>query len=160
MGLPLLAWMLSPLPVAARGVSRGAGALLYSALCVVVIDLSPFSKGFSSMPEPISTDCTVTELAEKLAKGDDFILLDVRMDEELAIAKIGEPTHIVLQELPDRLEELDDARTREIVVMCHHGGRSAMARDFLLDSGFSHVRNLVGGIDAYAASVDPGMPRY
>jgi rhodanese-related sulfurtransferase len=112
------------------------------------------------MSDPLTTDCTVTELSAKLANGDDFILLDVRMEEELEIAKIGEPTHIVLQELPDRLDELEAAREREIVVMCHHGGRSAMARDFLLDNGFTHVRNLAGGIDAYADAVDHDMPRY
>ena len=105
-------------------------------------------------------DCTVQELAEKLAEKQDFVLLDVRTDEELAIAKIGEPTHIVLDQLPNRLDELEHARAREIVVMCHHGGRSAMARDFMLDNGFTHVRNLAGGIDAYSASVDPSLPRY
>jgi rhodanese-related sulfurtransferase len=105
-------------------------------------------------------DCTVSELADKQARGDDFVLLDVRMDEELAIVKIGEPLHIVLDELPDRLDELEHARDREIVVMCHHGGRSAMARDFLMNNGFAKARNLAGGVDAYAATVDPSLPRY
>lgn len=105
-------------------------------------------------------DCTVTELAEKLAHGEDFVLLDVRTDEELVIASVGAPTHIALHELPHRLDEIAPHRGREIVVMCHHGVRSAMARDFLREHGFECVRNLAGGIDAYADAVDPAMPRY
>ena len=63
-------------------------------------------------------------------------------------------------ELEDRVDELSDWRNKEIVVMCHHGVRSQLAQSFLRHMGFQHVRNLTGGIDAYAREADPVVNRY
>jgi adenylyltransferase/sulfurtransferase len=65
-----------------------------------------------------------------------------------------------LGELEGRLAELESCRDKEIVAMCHHGVRSGMAQGLLTEKGFTWVRNLVGGIDAYAATVDPGVGFY
>lgn len=88
----------------------------------------------------------------------DVVLLDVREPEELAIARVGGETHIPLALLPLRAGELDPAR--RIVVICHHGSRSAMAVRWLAGHGFGRVANLAGGIDAWSREVDPTVPRY
>lgn len=113
------------------------------------------------MAETANTDvCSPLELKEKLQRRDDFILLDVRTPEELMIACIEGCVHMPLNELPKRVGELEPNRHKEIVTMCHHGMRSEMAQEFLLSRGFTSVRNLSGGIDAYAEQVDASLPRY
>ncbi|MFB6260377.1 MAG: rhodanese-like domain-containing protein [Thiohalorhabdaceae bacterium] len=86
------------------------------------------------------------------------VVLDVREPRELAVCALDDAVHIPMNEIPARLDELP--ADREVVVMCHHGMRSMQVTQFLRHQGFSHVRNLAGGIDAWAARVDPDMPRY
>jgi rhodanese-related sulfurtransferase len=85
-------------------------------------------------------------------------LLDVRQPEELEIARIEGAIHIPLNELPQRLAELDPAQP--IVALCHHGVRSEMAGRFLERNHFAEVAHLSGGIDAWSQAVDPTVPRY
>jgi rhodanese-related sulfurtransferase len=105
-------------------------------------------------------DCTVQELKEKIDAKEQFLLLDVRTDEELEIVKIPGCTHIALHELEDSLDKIDSWRDKEVICMCHHGGRSAMAQRYLLSQGFTDVKNLIGGIHAYALEIDPDLPTY
>ena len=105
-------------------------------------------------------NCSVEELNAKRDRGEDFVLLDVRTDEELEIVQLEGCVHIPLHELEARLDELEPARDKEILCLCHHGGRSAMAQHFLLASGFKNVKNIPGGIHAYALQVDPALPTY
>ena len=87
-----------------------------------------------------------------------LVLLDVRENEELAIVRIEGAIHIPMGDVPGRLHELDpDA---DMVVLCHHGMRSASVCNFLRQRDFQNVANLSGGIDAWAATVDPSLPRY
>jgi rhodanese-related sulfurtransferase len=104
--------------------------------------------------------CSPEELAKMLERGDDFCLLDVRTAEEVDCARIDGATHIPLNELPHRLDELEPWRGKIVVAMCHHGMRSEMAQEFLNSHGFDRVRNLSGGIDAYSAQVNPAIRRY
>jgi adenylyltransferase/sulfurtransferase len=85
-------------------------------------------------------------------------LVDVREPFELELCRLEGATHIPLGELPRRLKELDPRR--EIVTICHHGHRSLRAREILKGAGFSRVRSLQGGLDAWAREVDPTMSRY
>jgi adenylyltransferase/sulfurtransferase len=85
-------------------------------------------------------------------------LLDVREDWEVKIAAISGSLHIPLQQIPQRLKELDAHQA--IIVICKVGGRSQRAADFLLLQGFNEVSNLQGGIDAWADEIEPGMNRY
>ena len=103
-------------------------------------------------------EITPTELADRLKRGDDFDLLDVREHFEIEIAAIPGATVIPLGELPDSLDQLD--RTREIVVMCRSGKRSADAVRQLQAAGFAHVTNLAGGILRWSDDVDPAVPKY
>ena len=102
----------------------------------------------------------VSELDEKMGRGEDFLLLDVRTQGEYDTAHIEGSTLIPLHELADAMLQLADWKDKEIVCMCHLGGRSAQAQALLLQAGFTNVLNLTGGIDDYAAEVDPSIPRY
>ena len=86
------------------------------------------------------------------------VLLDVREDQELAIASVEGAVHIPMNDVPSRVAELD--ATAEIVVMCHHGMRSNQVAHFLDAQGFENVTNLTGGIDAWSLLIDPSIPRY
>ena len=98
------------------------------------------------------------DLKERLDRGDELVLLDVREHGELEICRLPGITHIPLGELSVRHIELDpDAET---VCICHHGVRSAHAAAALAQLGFEALWNLSGGIDRWAREVEPGMPRY
>ncbi len=98
------------------------------------------------------------ELKARIDKGDKVVLLDVREQWEFDLAKISGSTLIPLGTLPQSMGKLN--RDSEIIAICHHGMRSADATNFLLQQGFSNVKNLVGGIDAWSAQVDRSIPRY
>lgn len=103
---------------------------------------------------------TPVELSDWLADPlrDKPVLLDVREPAEFAICRIEGSLLMPMGTVPTRLPDLDpDA---EIVVICHHGARSAQVCMFLERQGFSQVRNLAGGVAAWAAQVDPGMAQY
>lgn len=103
-------------------------------------------------------EINIDQFKEMRDNGNDFTLLDVREYHEYDIANIEGSVLIPLGEIADRKDELnpDD----EIVVHCHHGGRSMRATQYLKDQGFKNVKNLAGGIDAWAEKFDPDMPRY
>jgi len=86
------------------------------------------------------------------------VVLDVREQEELALARFPGARHIPMNDVPARLGELDPSS--EIVVVCHHGMRSAHVAQFLAQRGFARVTNLSGGIDAWSTQVDPSVARY
>jgi sulfur-carrier protein adenylyltransferase/sulfurtransferase len=102
-------------------------------------------------------EISVVQLNARLEKGESVFLLDVREPFEHAIANIKGQL-IPLGELPARFGELD--KNQEIVVYCHHGNRSRYAAEFLQSQGFQAVRNLTGGIDAWATEIDPKMKHY
>jgi adenylyltransferase/sulfurtransferase len=102
-------------------------------------------------------DITVEQLKAKLDNGEKPFLLDVREPYEYQKANLGGhliPTSMV----PLRLNELDPLK--EIVVYCHHGVRSQFIVEYLLKHGFSNVKNLAGGIDAWSVNIDPNVKRY
>ena len=98
------------------------------------------------------------ELKGRLDKGDKLVLVDVREDWEYSLAKLDGSILIPLGTLPQSLSQLD--RNSEIIAICHHGMRSADATNFLIQQGFTNVKNLVGGIDAWSSQVDGTVPRY
>jgi len=115
-----------------------------------------------ALNEPIA-QVTVSELAKRLAEPDHGLqLVDVREPEELAIAQLEGFINLPLSQYGmwsnQIRSQLDpDAET---IVMCHHGMRSAQMCQWLQSQGFTQVKNLAGGIEAYAAVVDPAVPRY
>ncbi len=85
-------------------------------------------------------------------------LLDVREDFEWSIARIPGSLHLPMGNVPDALGTLP--REQRILVMCHHGGRSQRVATFLLESGFTDIANVEGGIDRWAVEIDPALQRY
>jgi rhodanese-related sulfurtransferase len=112
--------------------------------------------GSAAMAEPGEID--PISLKRRLDRGEQFVVLDVREPEEIAIACLPGAVHIPMGDIPARLSEIDPER--EIVVMCHHGIRSAQVASYLARMDFERVLNLSGGIDAWSLAVDPGVPRY
>lgn len=94
-------------------------------------------------------DITVQELKQKLDNGDDFVLIDVREAHEHEAFNVGGqliPVGSIMNAIPD----LEEHKDEEIVVYCRSGQRSGMAQQLLKASGFSNVRNLQGGMLAWA----------
>jgi len=103
-------------------------------------------------------EVTAKELKEELDQGQDPYILDVRNPVEYEISRI-EGSHLIpLDQLLNRLNELDSAR--DIVAHCRTGARSAKAIELLQEAGFRKLRNLKGGVLAWADDVDPTMPKY
>ena len=104
-------------------------------------------------------EVTATELKQRLDNGDDIQIVDVREANEVAIGRIPNSVHIPLGQVLNRMSEIDP--TRETVVHCKMGGRSARAIDALKRSGFEgNLVNLKGGIIAWSNEVDPTVPKY
>ena len=109
---------------------------------------------------------SVQEVAQKRDNGDPFILLDVREPNELLYANLGDsvltaPLSQLAEQGADALPEAVLAnKAGEIVVMCHHGSRSAQVTAWLQQQGWTNVLNMDGGIDAYAIAVDTAVGRY
>ena len=106
----------------------------------------------------MSADLTPAELKQRLAERLPLVLLDVRQDWETRLCRLDNSLHIPIEEIELRSEELDPAA--ETIVYCHQGVRSAAVAEYLRGLGFANVRNLAGGLDAWARSVDPSMRRY
>lgn len=98
------------------------------------------------------------ELKQWLDERMQFVLLDVRTDEEVDLCALPGHTHIPMNLIPMRYNELPD--DVPIVVYCHHGIRSLHTAMYLAEAGFEQLYNLQGGIDAWSVLVDPEMPRY
>ena len=101
-----------------------------------------------------------SQLAEWLAddKRPPPLLLDVREPWEVALCQIDGSQHMPMHVVPVRCAELDT--DREIVVICHHGGRSMQVAMFLERQGYGPMFNLLGGVEGWACEVAPGMSRY
>jgi molybdopterin/thiamine biosynthesis adenylyltransferase/rhodanese-related sulfurtransferase len=102
-------------------------------------------------------DITAPELAERV-KINHLKLLDVREPHELEISALPNAKNIPLGQLAARLSELDSAE--DMVVFCKGGTRSARALELLVSAGFKKVKNLKGGINAWAKEVDNDLPIY
>jgi adenylyltransferase/sulfurtransferase len=99
-----------------------------------------------------------TELRDRLARGDDLDVVDVREPQEWALGRIPTARLIPLADLPSALNTLDSAR--DVVVYCKGGVRSAKAARQLQAAGFRKVWNLTGGILRWSTDVDPSVPQY
>lgn len=99
-------------------------------------------------------------LKVKMDEKQDFVLVDVREQNEYDMARIPGSILIPLPQLPNRFHELDKYKGKEIVVHCKMGGRSAKAITFLKQQGFDNLVNVAGGITGWSDQVDPSVPKY
>ncbi len=107
---------------------------------------------------PIEID--VQSVAELKNRGDDFLLLDVREQDEYDFTKIDGSYLFPMSRLKTSIAELEEHRDRHIVVHCHHGGRSLHVTKALKEQGFARVQNMAGGIDAWSQQIDASVRRY
>ncbi len=104
-------------------------------------------------------ETTAAELKEKLDNGENIQLIDVRQPDEYAFAKIKGAKLIPLGDIMRRMDEIDESK--ETVIHCKAGGRSAKAIEFLEKAGFrGKLSNLKGGITAWSNEVDSSVPKY
>ena len=106
---------------------------------------------------------TVEELAQRLQNQNEPLqLIDVRESQEVAIAAIEGFEVLSLSEFADWSDQITNRFDphAETIVMCHHGVRSAQMCQWLLNIGFTNVKNLSWGIYAYSLRIDPLVPRY
>ena len=111
---------------------------------------------FNAIPE-----ISAKQLSTKFTSAEDLIVLDVRETWEIETAKIDNPKVLNLpmsilgkQQLAALPETITQDKQAQIVVMCHHGSRSASVAMWLIRNGWKNVTSLAGGIDAYAAEID------
>jgi monothiol glutaredoxin len=97
------------------------------------------------------------ELSRRMKANDNLMLFDVRSEAEAKMAHI-EGARLLDRALQQEIMKLP--KDTPLVFHCHSGNRSQQAAEFFLSQGFSDVHNLVGGIDAWSAEIDPSVPRY
>ncbi|MCF4165041.1 sulfurtransferase [Zavarzinia compransoris] len=105
-------------------------------------------------------ELSVEDLAARRAAGDDLFLLDVREPWEFEICRIEGAVNIPLGRVPADFDPARAGAGQNIVVICHHGMRSLRATLWLRGQGVTSCSNLTGGIDRWAAVVEPTMARY
>lgn len=109
--------------------------------------------------ESTAPEISPEDLRRRLQAGDDLQLVDVRQPEEYDYCHLPGSLLLPLDELPRRAAEI--RAEGPVVVICHHGVRSAQALGYLRQRlGRTNVLNLRGGVDAWTARVDPAFPRY
>lgn len=105
------------------------------------------------------------EVHDQLAGGHDLLLIDCREAEEHAVCSIPEARLLPMSELPARVDALRadfeaGGASRPVVVLCHHGMRSAQVAMWLRGQGLANAQSMAGGIDRWSEEIDPSVPRY
>jgi rhodanese-related sulfurtransferase len=107
---------------------------------------------------PIELSCA--DLKSRLDADAPLLLIDCREPDEFEIVRIESAMLLPMSEIVNRLAEIESRREDEIVVHCHHGGRSLRVAMWLRGQGFAKAKSLAGGIDQWAVEIDSGLPRY
>ncbi len=107
---------------------------------------------------PLEIDCP--SVKAKLDAGDQFLFVDCRETPEHDAVKIEGTMLLPMSKMAERVGELQEHRTSEIIIHCHHGGRSLRVANWLRQQGFSTAQSMTGGIDVWAVEIEPGMLRY
>lgn len=120
------------------------------------------SPTLSAMPEPETEypiEISVAEADElRRTAPDRTVIVDVREPYELDICRVTGAEHIPMRQIPEQVDALP--RDKHLLILCHAGGRSRRVTEFLRARGLGAVSNIAGGIDAWAAEIEPGMRRY
>jgi adenylyltransferase/sulfurtransferase len=113
----------------------------------------------SVMPESFPLELSVTAARDLVRQGPAHArIIDVREPHELEICRLDGAEHIPMRRIPERLAEL--SRDQHLLILCHHGSRSLHVTRYLRQQGFTAVSNVAGGIEAWAAELDPSLARY
>ncbi|MDA7978508.1 MAG: rhodanese-like domain-containing protein [Pirellulales bacterium] len=106
---------------------------------------------------PLETSCG--EVSQRQTRSEDFLLLDCREADERELVHIDGSGFIPMSELQQRVDELAEHKDRQIVIYCHHGGRSLQVTRWLRQQGY-HAQSMAGGIDAWAEEIDTSLQKY
>ncbi|HMP05963.1 MAG TPA: rhodanese-like domain-containing protein [Lacipirellulaceae bacterium] len=112
----------------------------------------------STDPLPIEISCQ--DVAAMRSRGDEFLLVDCREPDEAAICRIEGAELLPMSTIADQLGAIADRAAGRIVVHCHKGGRSLRVAQWLRDQGYHGAQSMAGGIEQWAADIEPGMPTY
>ncbi len=107
---------------------------------------------------PVELSCA--QVKARLVSNENFVFLDCREPNEHQTVAIQQATLLPMSEIQNRLAELESHRGDDIVIHCHHGGRSLRVANWLRQQGFSKAQSMAGGIDQWAVEIDPSLPRY
>jgi len=115
-----------------------------------------------TFPDPSTTkEISVNDTVTLIEDGEEsFLLIDCREPNEHEFCRIESAKLIPMNQTPERVAELETHRDSQIVVHCHHGGRSLQVVQWLRNEGFHGAQNMTGGIEAWSQTVDPEVPRY
>ena len=113
-----------------------------------------------SSENPLALEIDVESVKKLIDGQSDFLLIDCREPNEHEFCRIESAKLIPMNQTPERVAELEAHRDSQIVVHCHHGGRSMQVVQWLRDQGFHGAQNMTGGIEAWSQTVDPEVPRY
>ncbi|NQV25613.1 MAG: rhodanese [Rhodopirellula sp.] len=107
---------------------------------------------------PLEIDCP--SVKARLDADASFLFIDCRETSEYDAVRIEGALLMPMSELAERVGELEEHRESEIIIHCHHGGRSLRVANWLRQQGFSTAQSMAGGIDVWAIEIEPGMLRY
>ena len=107
---------------------------------------------------PLEVDCQTVK--RMLDERKPFLFVDCREKDEYATASIPGAVLVPMSELANRVSELETHKNEDIVVHCHHGGRSLRVTNWLRQQGFAKTSSMAGGIDQWSQVIDPAVPRY
>jgi len=107
---------------------------------------------------PLEVDCRTVQ--QRLQRGDSFLFLDCREQDEYATAKISGAKLLPMSEIASRISEYESEKNSDVIVHCHHGGRSLRVAMWLRQQGFPKAQSMAGGIEQWSLQIDPTVPRY
>ena len=114
----------------------------------------------SAPQNSVPVEVTCAQVKARLVAKEKFAFLDCREPNEYQTVSIQHAKLLPMSEIQNRLAELESHRGDDIVIHCHHGGRSLRVANWLRQQGFSKAQSMAGGIDQWAIEIDPSLPRY
>ena len=112
----------------------------------------------NAITNPLEISCA--DVKAKLDADESFVFVDCREADEYQLVNIPGAQLLPMSEIQERVTELESHKQDQIVVHCHHGGRSLQVTQWLLQQGYVNVKSMAGGIDVWAIEIDPTLKRY
>ena len=106
----------------------------------------------------LEIDCA--SVKKKLDNGDDFHFIDCREQNEFDFVKIEQARLFPMSTLQEKVSDLEPHKNEEMIIHCHHWGRSLKVTMWLMQQGFTNVKSMAGGIDHWAIEIDTTLERY